>query len=123
MASIIKSIIEVDGKSDVAVKKEFGVAKSAVLKVLQKLYTDEISGGASTGKAKKETAGRKPGKGKPGRKPGRKPKAAKAAKPGKPGRPGRKPGKIGKPKAKPGKPRAPRTAKSVKPAIENSKTF
>jgi hypothetical protein len=82
MTSILSLIAKVDGMADAAVKKDFGVAKSAVLKVLEKLYTDEKED-AST-KTRRGPVGRKPraakgekvAKGKPGRKPGRKPKAA-----------------------------------------------
>ena len=98
MASIFfRYYADVQKKADAAVKKEYGVSKAMVLKVLEKLFVDEItSSGKKTvatvkkagkpGKKRAKKALKKPGKRgrKPGRKPGKTPIAAK--KPAKRGR-------------------------------------
>jgi hypothetical protein len=91
MASVFfKYYAAVEQASDVAVKKEYGVTKANVLKVLERLLIEDIgsaSGKKSPGapKGKRGPKAKKPGR--RGRKPG---KAAAKAK--KPGRRGRKPG-------------------------------
>jgi hypothetical protein len=96
MASIfLKYYADVEKTSDAAVKKNYGVSKANVLKVLETLLVADLgaasgkktSAGTTAKRGPKKKPGRKPGK-KRGRKPGRKPLLAK--KPGK--KRGRKPG-------------------------------
>jgi hypothetical protein len=110
MASIFfKYYADVESASDVAVKKEYGVSKANVLKVLEKLLVEDI---ASSGRKSAPADGVKKGR-KRGRKPGRKPASAK-----KPGKRGRKPGRpVGSAPAKRG--RKP-VIKSIVPKIEVS---
>ena len=100
MASIFfKYYADVEKASDAAVRKEYGVSKANVLKVLEKLLVADITSavkkpapaaakktGAKRGR-KSVKAAKKPGK--RGRRPGKKP--------------GRKPGKAGRPAAKKGR--------------------
>ena len=113
MTSIFfKYYADVQKMSDAAVKKEYGVPKANVLKVLEKLFVEDI-----TSSAKKVSAStKKPGR--PGRKPGKKTQK----KPGKRGRkPGRKPGKKPLAAKKPAKRgRKPFVVKPIAPKIEVS---
>ena len=111
MASIfLKYYADAEKASDAAVRKEYGVPKANVLKVLEKLLVAEIAAGKKTAPAaakktktkkvrKSAKAVKKPVK--RGRKPGRKP--------------GRKAGKAGRPLMKRG--RKPAVQTGNKPAI------
>jgi len=96
MASIFfKYYADVQKSSDSAVKKEFGVPKAAVLKVLETLLLEDLSSSKKKASPVKKTHKKK-------RKTGKK-KVKKAVK--KAGKRGRKPGKksVNKPGRKPGK--------------------
>jgi hypothetical protein len=102
MASIFfKYYAAVEQASDTAVKKEYGVTKANVLKVLEKLLLEDLSS-ASGKTAPASAAGKRGPKGKRGRgapkKRGRKPGKL-AAKAKTPGRRGRKPGSVLNPTA------------------------
>jgi hypothetical protein len=102
MASIFfKYYAAVEQASDTVVKKEYGVAKANVLKVLEKLLLEDLSSASGKTASASGTAKRGP-KGKRGRgaakKRGRKPGKL-AAKAKTPGRRGRKPGSVLKPAA------------------------
>jgi hypothetical protein len=91
MASIFfKYYAAVEQASDAAVKREYGVTKTNVLKVLEKLFITDLRAGSGPDTPKAAVKGKRgPKRGaKRGRKPGK--LAAKKAKV--PGRRGRKPG-------------------------------
>ena len=110
MSSIFfKYYADVEKASDVAVRKEYGVAKAMVLKVLEKLLVADIAAGkkSAPAAAKKPAAKRGRKSAKAGRKPGRR-----GRKPGR--KPGRKVTKAGRPPAKRG--RKPMVSAGIKPA-------